>query len=539
MAVVKLRQIDTMEVGDGPPSSDHHFTVAYDSVLQSRSRQLLDMAMIHENRGRPREFLPSHFFILTLLTALARRPLHATQIYATYCGLTSGQHERLGLDNLHYDQVTHFLDRVEELVQAGRIDIVDLMNGVFDWQVPKRSALSVSVDSTDYESWGRIQAYWAKGIDPAPTAHDEPEDPPAKRKSGRSLWPILRDDGRFQRTKDPDARDGHRSSHNNRSSGPFVGYDLNLAVNTRAFNSEHTVPNYIVGASLTPAGFHHGRAALPIIDHILAQGHTITDIPADRAYNSSVPKFWTGRLRELGIDPVFDLKITQRASRPGPIPGTVVIDGTLFTDALPRHLRSLPAHSSTPDAASHAELAKRYDERFNLYGYKPMTRANSKQRLRGPVRADRASSPIRCPNTPFSMRGSQDRPTTSCSEGCGCNGTVTLDDSYLPNIRQRHPYGTTKWLKDYHRGNAVESANSQLRGGQPFVRGYTRVFGLIKTAFLLGFTIFAHNHACIVNHYRLRREAVPAGFPIAHRPPTTQTTHTNVTLGSREPGPGG
>ncbi|WP_161894481.1 hypothetical protein [Gordonia spumicola] len=521
---MKLRHVDTIVVGDGPPSSDLNFTIAYNAALQSRARRLLDIVMIHESRGRPRKFLPSQFFALAYLTVLAHRPLHYTQIYETYCGLTPDQRETLGLrDDLHYDQVRYFGERVKQLVVAGRVEMVDLMNGIFDAQIPARTTMSVSVDSTDYETYGRIRAFWSADRDPAPTSHDQAQSDVVELKSRRTGWPLLGDDGRPQRTKDPDARDGHRSAHNNRASGPFVGYDLTLGVNTRPYGSKTTVPNYIVSANLTPAGSHHAKAAQPMIDLLQARGHTITDVPADRAYNYAKPELWTQRLRDNGIEPVFDLTKKQRTPKPGPIHGTVVIDGTLFTQALPENLRHLPAHSRDMTVEKHQELAERYDERYANYGYKPMTTRNRRTRFRGPVRADRATSPIRCPNTPYSMRGSQDRPTTTCASRCGCSGTVTLPDSYLPNIRQRNPYGTTKWFKDYYRRNAVESANSQLRDAQPLERGYTRVFGRIKNAFLLGFTIFAHNQRCIVNHFHLRRQNVPPQFPLTHRPLTPDT----------------
>ena len=40
-------------------------------------------------------------------------------------------------------------------------------------------------------------------------------------------------DGRKQYTVDPDARAGHRSATNSRPAGPYVGYELHLAVQAR------------------------------------------------------------------------------------------------------------------------------------------------------------------------------------------------------------------------------------------------------------------------------------------------------------------
>ncbi len=132
------------------------------------------------------------------------------------------------------------------------------------------------------------------------------------------------------------------------------------------------------------------------------------------------------------------------------------------------------------------------------------------------------------------MRGSLDRPTTNCDDPCGCRGTVIIPHSHLSNIRQRQPYGTTKWYADYHRRNAVESANSQLRNDQALERGYTRVFGRLKNAFLLGFTIFAHNQACILNHFHLRGQDVPDTFRLTHRPLAPQHAWNSGQRGSSD-----
>ncbi|WP_341258440.1 hypothetical protein [Gordonia malaquae] len=516
-----MRYIDLLESGviDGAPSTGQHFTISFDGAFRSRARRLLDAAMVHENCGRPRELVPFQFFALTYLTALAHRPLHITEIYSTYCGLVPYQRQQLDLTHLKYTQLTHFLSRVATLVDKGRLDIVELMNGIFDAHLPHASTFSLAVDSTDYETWARIRSFWSGGADPAPSTHDEDEASPATTRPTHRTWPILREDARLQRTKDNDARDGHRSARNNRPSGPFVGYDLTLAVNIRHFDSAETetVPNHIVGANLTPAGTHHARAALKIVDTVRSAGHVIADIVADRAYNLAKPQFWTLALREYGIEPVFDLTKKQRRPKPGYKAGTILINGTLFTQALPKSFRDLRAHNRDMSRADHAELAQRYDERYLRYGYKPMT-TGREVRFRGPVRADRAKSPIRCPNTPFSMRGPMDLPTTNCTDSCSCRGTCTIPDTYEPNVRQRHPYGTTAWLSDYYHRNAVETANSQLRNAQPLERGYTRVFGRIKTAFLLGFTIFAHNQSCIVNHFHKTGHDVPQAYAITHRP---------------------
>ena len=50
-----------------------------------------------------------------------------TNIYDTFLGLTSDQRRQLGLKSLSYSQTTDFAARVKVLVDADRVDVVELM----------------------------------------------------------------------------------------------------------------------------------------------------------------------------------------------------------------------------------------------------------------------------------------------------------------------------------------------------------------------------------------------------------------------------
>ena len=80
---------------------------------------------------------------------------------------------------------------------------------------------------------------------------------------------------------------------NNKPAGAFVGYDLTLAVNSRPWRGEDELPGFIAAANLTPAGSHHARAAIGLIEKLHATGQSITDVTADRAYNNAKTEFWT------------------------------------------------------------------------------------------------------------------------------------------------------------------------------------------------------------------------------------------------------
>ena len=83
-------------------------------------------------------------------------------------------------------------------------------------------------------------------------------------------------DGRNLYTADRDARAGHRSATNSRPAGPYVGYELHLAVQARdvrwtnyvdKVSLSDEVPGVITCLSLVPAGTHRGRA---IVDDLVA-----------------------------------------------------------------------------------------------------------------------------------------------------------------------------------------------------------------------------------------------------------------------------
>ena len=82
---------------------------------------------------------------------------------------------------------------------------------------------------------------------------------------------------------------------------------------------------------------------------------------------------------------MLDLHTTQRGTRPGPLPGTLYLDGGLFLDALPKNLRDLPGYSLGMTGQEQTDLAARYDQRIP-YAFTPMgkpDRERGTQRYRG------------------------------------------------------------------------------------------------------------------------------------------------------------
>ena len=218
-----------------------------------------------------------------------------------------------------------------------------------------------------------------------------------------------------------------------------------------------------LGASLSfglvarPAGEDKAEAGLALLDAMTSAGMPMKTVLADRGYTYLKAASWAGPLQDREIEQVLDLHKNQRAVRPGPKPGTIWVDGGLFTSALPKHLRSLPWVGPKTPAAEKARLTELYSER-EAYAFKQMAApdyARRTVRLRGPARAGR----LRCPNYPESMRRNPGiRPTTSCKPGgCACGDTITAGPDDMLRERQKAPFGTRAWNESYGRRSAIES----------------------------------------------------------------------------------
>jgi hypothetical protein len=222
---------------------------------------------------------------------------------------------------------------------------------------------SVAVDGADVETWGALHG-------DATTVHldgeaaetqltDDGAVPKPKKPARKAQVLGIGGDGRNQYTVDPDARAGHRSGTNSRPAGPYVGYELHLAVQARdvrwtngidKVNLSDEVPGVITSFSLNPAGTHRGRA---IVDDLIAAevaGEPFEDVVWDPGY-SLCRRDCPSQVGQAGIHQTFQPVTHQRGIRP--FSGdALLIDGQLFSSLLPLDLRDLP---SPPRGASQAE----------------------------------------------------------------------------------------------------------------------------------------------------------------------------------------
>ncbi len=95
------------------------------------------------------------------------------------------------------------------------------------------------------------------------------------------------------------------------------------------------------------------RACLDIVD---AQP-PFDDLLVDRGYTMAKGSQLAGPLRAGHITVTMDLHMTQRVVRPGPEAGTVWVDGSLYTSALPETHRSLEAPPAGNDCRRESSTA--------------------------------------------------------------------------------------------------------------------------------------------------------------------------------------
>ncbi|WP_329032431.1 hypothetical protein OIE71_06140 [Streptomyces sp. NBC_01725] len=538
-------------------------------------------AVLHHHVGKPREFTARALLTGLAVHALLLEEMHLTRVLDTLAELSLAARRELGLTSrASYRMLWHAYTLLIRALDTGTlatphnhphhqagapdsdervppcpdgcpyepISLSEFVGRLLDASLPEGFPLTgaVAIDSTDYETWARRRA-WSPEPDVDPDHVPVPvpvEDAPLKRKRKRPPnepgWPCTGTDGRLMHTVDPDAREGYRSGTNASPGNVFCGFDLHLAVNARALGARAPkVPFVFTGMHLAVAGSHKGDAGISLIDQHLARHPRTSEVLADRGYSYCTPARWAHPVRARRLEPVIDLHPNQRGTHPRPNDGTVIIDGTLFTEAIPHPLRDLPGFPIGMRTEEKAKLRARYDQRA-AYAFTPHSRPDTDgyQRFKGPALAGH----LRCPNHPRSMRLPHTRPTTTCTPGaqCACGRTITLSPDVMAWTRQRTVWGTNAWAADYGRRSAVESGNAEIKTHRLHMdRGFTRVFGTTKNSVLIAFALAGLNHILLRAWHTKRqlpdpwatfageetiKPAVPGPRTRARRRTTTLTT---------------
>ena len=493
-----------LDATGGRATGAHDLQLACGIVDRSGVVEFLEPRFMAET-GRHRILSLKALLVACQLNALARHhKAHLIEVARIINALSDDQRAQLGISGHDpeqtYDRVDRTFTKLASVLEAGHpgIDAKWFANSLAQAAIPEefRTSSSVAVDGTDVETWGALHGD-AVTVDLDGEAADTQlmdngTVPKPKKPARKAKILAIGADGRKQYTVDPDARAGHRSATNSRSAGPYVGYELHLAVQARDVKwtnyidkttMSDEVPGVITCFNLTPAGSHRGRA---IVDDLVAAKHAgepIDDVVWDPGYSLCSAGTTHHKLAQAGIHQTFQPVTHQRGRRP--FGGdALLLDGQLYSPLLPNELRDLPM----PPRGAPEEVKLEHEEAFNRRARWRMVRhagpdADGATRWRCPF----CAGLLRSRQFPQTMRRSKSIPLVPVGEGCQacCRGILTAVPADLP-WWQRIPFGTTAWRLSMGRRQVVESVNAALKGTfADLARGFLRVMGQTKMTVLL------------------------------------------------------
>jgi hypothetical protein len=503
-----------LETGGGATPTAGDFERARQVVATSGIGAVIEPHLEH-GTGRPRMLPLRALLVAFQINALGRHhQAHLVEAARVLNAMTDQQRGRLGITS--WDP-TETYARVERLfVEVCQVledadeghDATWFANALARASIPKDmlTSHSVAVDGTDVETWGRLRGSTIHvDLDGEAAETQLTEETSAVALNKRGTVKTARvfgvgPDGRKQYTKDTDARAGHRSAKGNRSSGPYVGYELHLAAQTRDvkwtnYSDRITlgpeVPAVITTCVLAPAGTHRGNAIVEELIRSKEELASFDDVVWDPGYSLCQPGTTGYPLAKAGVEQTIELVTHQRGIRP--FAGeALLLDGQLYSRFLPAELRDL----AMPPRGAPGHLKRAYEKHFNLrsrFRYVRHARPDHEGVTRW--KCPFCAGLLRSRQLPTTMRRSRTAPLVELPEWVTqcCQGTLSAPPAELP-LTQRIPFGTTAWRLSMFRRQAVESVNAALQGAFTSVaRGFFRVFGLVKITVLLGFTIAAYN----------------------------------------------
>ncbi len=270
--------------------------IARQIVRRSGVVEVLQEHMDSET-GRNRRLPLETFLIMLQVNALERgHQAHLVDTARLLNALTDDQRRKLGIEcwkHEHaYERVIFLFGKLARVLEAGHlgIDATWFANALARGSLPNRyvRSNSVAVDGTDVETWGAFQGSEATiEYDGEATEYQLIDPPPPTQRKRRAKVLGIGTDGRKIYTPDRDARAGHRSSNGTHNAGPYIGYELHLAVQARSLrwtnyidrvSFDDEVPNVITNLALTPAGAHRARSIVPLLVNAKDAGQRLDEV---------------------------------------------------------------------------------------------------------------------------------------------------------------------------------------------------------------------------------------------------------------------
>jgi len=274
------------------------------------------------------------FLVACQLNAFHRHhQAHLVEVTRVLNALTDEQRRSLGIycwdQSGSYPRTERLFVKLCAVLASGKagVDAQWFADQLARAAIPKDmlTSSSAAVDGTDVETWGALHGEAvAVDLDGEATETQVSEvgrRSRARRPTQRAKVLGVGPDGRKRYTVDPDARAGHRSATNSRPAGPFVGYELHLAVQARDVRwtnaldrttLESEVPGVITSCNLVPAGTHRGKAVVNSLLAMKRSGLTLDDVVWDPGYSLCKPTSTAHPLNQAGIQQTFQPVTHQR-----------------------------------------------------------------------------------------------------------------------------------------------------------------------------------------------------------------------------------
>lgn len=236
---------------------------------------------------------------------------------------------------------------------------------------------------------------------------------------------------------------------------------------------------------------------LEAIDRLRAEGRTVAEIAADRAWSYRTADKWADELRARQIEHTFDLHPND--NQVADHEGMPVIARVAHCPALPQELKDIKRPVHLGKGEERDKFLARIEQRAT-YAMAPLTRpdANGNMRVQCPALTGKVICPLRALH-PLAEDNDAPHiaapPQAAGRPKCCIQQSVTIPASVQPKLSQRFTWGSREWIAAYSRRTHIEGAfgNMKNRNTENLARGWTQAVGLVKTTIMLAALAAASN----------------------------------------------
>ncbi|GAC1580757.1 MAG: hypothetical protein NVS3B18_14390 [Candidatus Dormibacteria bacterium] len=402
------------------------------------------------------------------------------------------------------------LDEFERQERAESLQrIVDrLVEATIPAHLPATERLAL--DSTALESWARNRRRGTKTAKPDGVSDADFE----QLEKIMDTLDDLPDDVAF----DVDANLGYRTRTYDNHSNWCSGYDIfGLTAMREPGDAVLNRPLLTARLVVRPAGGDVVAPAMGMFHRLIAEGRTIAELAADRAWSYKVPENWATPVRKLGITVHLDLHPNDQGVTDhdgmrmlAGVPHCPNMPDRLIDIRRPRHLsvgpetpkmsarrKALRAQRVQELATFKAAIAER--QQYAFQRHTSIDVEGNGERWKCPAQAGK----VICASCPLAqlVAGNEDRPTIEnppaldVAPTCCKQETITLPAAVNAKLRQPLYWGSDEWIEAFNRRTYIESVfgNWKSTKTENVKRGWTYVVGLVKTTLMVALMTVAAN----------------------------------------------